>query len=81
MVTWRRQRLVDEGRDARLVTDEDDVDVVVLAGPVDGPAHDLLGCVVATHGIDGHTRSVQIDGSGLLGQGFDVHVRRLARSG
>ena len=55
-----RQRRVDERPDARLVTDEDDVHVGMRARPVDRAAHDLLGCVVAAHGIDGDARARQV---------------------
>ena len=40
-----------------LVADEDDVDVGMSARPVDGAAHDLLGRVVAAHGVDRDTRA------------------------
>ena len=56
-----------KGRDARLVTDEDELDVVVSARPVDGAAHDLLGRVVAAHGVDGHARSVEMTGLACCG--------------
>ena len=52
MLTVRRQRPIEERPDARLVADQDDVHVGVRRRPVDGAADDLLGGVVAAHGID-----------------------------
>ena len=53
MVTWAGSGPSMKGADARLVTDQDDVGLGVLPRPVDGAAHDLLGRVVAAHGVDG----------------------------
>ncbi len=59
MAHRRRQRAVEERLDARRVTDEDDVHVRVGRCPFDRAADHLLGCVVATHGIDRHAGSRQ----------------------
>ena len=61
MRTCVGQRPVEMGADALLVADEDEVGVVVVAGPVDRAAHDLLGRVVATHGVDRDARSQGVD--------------------
>ena len=70
----RRQWLLDEGPHASLVADEDDLDVLVPARPVDGAAHDLLRRVIATHGVHGDARTLEMADLGAPAEGLDVHV-------
>jgi hypothetical protein len=37
--------------------------------------------MVAAHGVDGHARSLDMTGLAAAAEGFDVHVRRMARAG
>ncbi len=70
----RRQGLLDEGSHARLVTDEDDLDVLVPTRPVDRAADDLFGRVIPAHGVHGYARALQVTDLGAPTENLDVHV-------
>ena len=46
----------------------------VPAGPIDRAADDLLGCVVAAHGVDGHAWSIEMALFCAAVETVDVHV-------
>ena len=74
MRTWDGSGSSMKGADARLVADEDDLHVGVRPRPVDGAAHDLLGRVVAAHGVDGDARALEVADLGPPAEGLDIHA-------